>query len=113
MIIRTLIFVLLLGMSAQGSAGTYSAGKILAFCESDEFAEGEYCILYLTGIADAYYGLLGAGVMKQKIFCIPADITAGQLKTPFIKYASGRPEEMHLSASSLVLNAFIGAFPCE
>ena len=45
--------------------------------------------------------------------CMPNGVTAGQLLRVWIKWANEHPEDLHFEASSLVLNAYIEAFPCD
>ncbi|MFP6801731.1 MAG: Rap1a/Tai family immunity protein, partial [Pseudomonadales bacterium] len=47
-------------------------------------------------------------------FCVPEGengVTAGQLRKIVVKYLNENPEELHLTAGSLVSNALNEAFP--
>ena len=49
----------------------------------------------------------------DKEFCILNSVDTSQLKKVFIKGANEIPEQLHLSASSIVWNIFAEAFPCD
>ena len=51
-------------------------------------------------------------MMSQK-FCQPDEVTLEQLRRIYIKYATEHPEDLHLTAAGVALNAFVEAFPCE
>ena len=52
------------------------------------------------------------GEINNPIFCIPVDTTDDQLRLVALRYMKERPEQWQLAASSLVINAFVEAWPC-
>lgn len=71
------------------------------------------CVGYIISAADTHNTLASWGHMP-KLVCFPdeKDVSAGQLLQVSVKFLKGHPEELHKSASSLVLGALMGAFPC-
>ena len=102
-------------MSGIGSARAafFNGNSFLAVCESDAFAERNTCRAYLGGIVDNHNTLNKWKLLTTKLFCTPLEVTAIQLAKVFVKYANDNPQDLHLSASSVVINAFVKAFPCE
>ena len=104
--IRTLMFVSLLAMSGIGSAkaaAVYDGNEILFSCEQGNLK----CIYYLAGVHDAWND------RGSKKYCMPDGVKLAELKEVFIKYAKANPEKLNFSASSVTVNAFKKAFPCE
>ena len=69
------------------------------------------CMSYVKGVADAETVFVNWG-NKQPDFCIPVDTTDDQLRLVPLRYMKERPEQWQLATSSLVINAFIAAWPC-
>jgi hypothetical protein len=111
--IRTLIFVGLLGISAQGSAAYFKGGELLKLCESESFTEKNYCRMYLSGVVDAHEMLADWDGMPKKYFCTPNGVSLGQLRRIYIKYANEMARDWHKGAGGMVISAFWRAFPCE
>ena len=53
------------------------------------------------------------GVPHGNLFCLPKNVTVGQIKSIFLKHAEAGPEFLHLEAAFLVNNALAAAFPCQ
>ncbi len=94
-------------------ANYYSAGGVLADCESKKAVEQAYCMTYLAGISDAHNALVYWKNLQEPKFCAPKDATQDQLRKVFTQYANENPQSLHLAAASLVMNAFYKAFPCK
>jgi hypothetical protein len=99
-------------MSGIGPANAryYSADKLLSQCEIESLINRAICNGYLAGANDAHE--LHTELDEEAI-CIPAGASIERLRKVFVEYANEHPEELHLSAASLAMNAFIEAFPCE
>ena len=101
-----LVFVAVTAMSAiypAKAAAIYDGNEILFSCEKGHLR----CIYYLAGVQDLWSNL------DSKKYCIPEEVTLTQLKEAFIKYAKKNPGKLNLAASSVTINAFKKAFPCE
>lgn len=111
--IKTLALVALLGVTGRVDATYFvSAGEVLSACESESVDKHNKCVSYLGGIVDATSIWVDWGMMSKK-YCQPKEITLEQLRKIYIKYANEHPEELHLTASGIAINALIEAFPCE
>jgi hypothetical protein len=78
--------------------------------ESESLINRAICNGYLAGANDAHE--LHTGLDEETI-CVPAGESIERLRKVFVEYANEHPEELHLSAASLAMNAFEEAFPCE
>ena len=111
--IRILMLVALLAMSGQASATYFTGSQLLKLCESTNQSERYICTGYLMGISDATRTYENWNSLNSKKFCMPFEVDSIQLQKVFIRHVNGHPEKLHLVASSLALNAFIEAFPCN
>ena len=99
-------------------AGFFSGNGLMDVCDGTKSGElnanvSDYnsCVSYVQGVADAETVFVGWG-NKQPDFCIPVDTTDDQLRLVALRYMKERPEQWQLAASSLVINAFVEAWPC-
>jgi len=117
---KYLLTIVLLFSSNQASAATvfYSGNEMLKMCEAyfsetGSVVDANVCVGYVTGIHDGQIVFSGWGDMKKTI-CLPGSgVKGGQLVRIVIKYLQENPEDLHLTAGSLVVNALVIAFPCE
>jgi hypothetical protein len=63
-----------------------------------------FCLGYVRGVAET--------LMPLVRICIPGNVTIGQLRDVALKYLQEHPEQRHKHATSLLLSAFNGAWPC-
>lgn len=112
--IRNLIAALLLiGASHGAMAGGFESGNsLLTKCEDEKLEENALCYGYLEAVSDTFER---AAVWEgfESDICMPVGVTVGQLLKIWIKWANEHPEDLHFEASSIVLNAYIAAFPCD
>ena len=104
--LKILAFVAVMVVSVIGPATAttfYDGNEILFSCEKGNLK----CIYYLAGVQDAWNDL------DSKKYCMPDGVNLAELKEAFIKYAKKNPEKLNLAASSVTVNAFKKAFPCE
>ena len=98
---------------AGNAEGYYLSGSdLLQECESDAAFDRNVCMGYVMGIADVTRSYVTLGHLN-KYFCIPDAVDSIQLQKVIIKRLNANPEELHLSASSLVAKALYEAFPCD
>jgi len=112
-----LMVVLLFSFNQARAVGNYESGSgLLKNCEAwlnkTSVAMGNDCNGYVTGISDIYVTLVEWGNVKPA-WCIPVGVDSDQLIRVVTKYLQENPEELHLTAGSLVANAFGRSFPCE
>jgi len=99
---------------AAASGYSYEDGRgLMKICLGESNFELGVCHSYLVGIHDAHGSFVHAGSMPKKVFCTPDGVEVGVLKEAFLTYAVAHPEELQRTASSLVIDAFRLAFPCE
>ena len=92
--------------------GYYSGSELLEWCESDSVANQNACKAYIGGFIDTTAAYQGGRLMKPAI-CIPRGALTTQLEKVAIKGLNEKPEQLHLTASTLVFNIFYEAFPCD
>jgi hypothetical protein len=104
--LKILAFVAVMVVSVIGpakAAAIYDGNEILFSCKKGNLK----CIYYLAGVHDARNDL------DSKKYCMPDGVKLAELKEVFIKYAKDNPEKLNFAASSVTINAFTKAFPCE
>ena len=99
-------------ITIASTANAYTGNDLLSRCESDDSFERNACLWYVVGAAQG--GTIEAiwETGDKNRYCVPDNVTFGQLEAIAIKYLREHPEELHLNASSLVLNSMSTAF-CE
>ena len=108
-----LALVAMLGIFGSADATYFvNAGEVLSACESESVDRQNKCVSYLAGIVDATTTWVDWEMMPKK-FCQPDEVTLEQLRKIYVKYANEHPEELHLTAAGIAVNAFVEAFPCE
>jgi len=101
-------------LRAADSGYSYEDGNgLVSLCQGDSNFEWGVCHSYLVGIHDAHGSFAFAGLLSAKRFCPPEGVEVGVLKEAFLTYASAHPDKLHRTASSLVIDAFGIAFPCN
>ena len=107
----------------QRSIGAFLDGKkLLEFCEE----RNNKCTGYLMGFADtmtltenmldAFGNILGPDAKRPlRLVCFPAGLSfdSTQLRRVWMKWAKDNPENLHKTASGLILIAFENEWPCE
>ena len=100
----TLIVVtcLMWPVSARSDYQAFENGNALyKHCE----ARDSFCADYLEGVADT--------LISVDIGCVPAGVTAGQMRDVITKYLNNHPETRRYVAASLVYLALDEAFGCK
>jgi hypothetical protein len=114
---RLILYVLTLGITCTANA--YDRGdKLLWACEAEtNTIEGvvrkSHCIGYLQGIMDGVQSVFGLKP-ASKFFCPPSQgISGDQMVRIVVKYLRDHPSELHESARSSVILAYMQSFPCK
>lgn len=108
-----LIMFMVPAVQAEAEVIVYQNGnQLIKDCEGDEPIRGMFCLGFMAGTMDTLE-VLSAAAEFPKIACKPKDVTITQLRKIFIQFTSEHPEELHNSASSIMLTALVEAFPCE
>ena len=99
---------------AAASGYSYEDGNgLLKACRGDSNFDLGVCHSYLVGIHDAHGSFAYSGLLPDRHFCTPDGVEVGVLKDIFLSYAREQPQDLKRTASSLVIDAFSIAFPCN
>ncbi|MDB5689669.1 MAG: hypothetical protein JWL91_1545 [Sphingomonas bacterium] len=96
-------------------AGMYLTGNdLFADCSVPKdnavyFSRTERCTGFITGVVDATEGLRS---LQSKPYCVPPEVTLGQLNEVVLGYLQANPANRSLAASALVIAAVSGAYGC-
>lgn len=114
---------MMLGTATVAAESVFVNGNTLleAFEECDQYHAGSenhddyfscgYAKAYILGIFDSYEtGTDQLGT--QRVICLP-DVTLDEVTNIVREFLDGNSSMLHNSASSLVLTALAGAYPCS
>jgi hypothetical protein len=73
------------------------------------FSRTERCTGFITGVVDATEGLRS---LQNQPYCVPSDVTLGQLNEVVINYLKLHSETRNLAASALVIAALADTWHC-
>ena len=71
------------------------------------------CIGFVTGIVDGATVASGHKANPYFPVCLPTAVTREQLVRVVLKYGDNHPEQLHLPAARLVIQALSEGFPCQ
>ena len=108
MSVRAVLFALALLSPSLGNAGYQTGNDLMDHCEKDY----DVCYWYLMGVADTTRTLSVWGGIKPPL-CDPVGTSGQQLRQVFLNWMRKHPQQWHLSASGLALNALGEAWPCK
>jgi hypothetical protein len=109
--------ILLLGAlhAPPAEAGIYLSGTdLFADCSVPKenpvyFSRTERCTGFIAGVVDATEGIRS---LQGKPYCIPEDVTLGQLNEVVLAYMQNNPANRSLAASALVIAAVGNTYSC-
>ena len=96
-------------------AGIYLSGTdLFADCSVPKdnpvyFSRTERCTGFITGVVDATEGLRS---LQGKPYCVPPEVTLGQLNDVVLRYLQANPANRSLAASASVIAAVSNAYGC-
>jgi len=103
--IKKLVMIAALAMllgSPTSYAAIVSGNSLVQYCEKgDAGFEDGFCYGYMVGVYEK---------MVDVIICPPNGVTVNQIASIVMKYLKENPEDLHLSAISLVSLALAEAF---
>lgn len=70
------------------------------------------CQSYFNGFSEGYFAVVRASAPSIGI-CLPEGVTPNQIRLVTEQYMRMHPEQLHLLASHIILDAMRGAFPCK
>jgi hypothetical protein len=108
-----LITIVAMSVSGPANATFLSGHELLSDCTSGVIFKEIRCEAYVMGIEDTIERLEAWEQLSKRKYCLPDTVPIKQLTGIFIEHANKYPENLKYSASSMVMNAFYAAFPCE
>ncbi len=107
------VFLLLVSASTDAQRVSTTTGNgLLDSCESKAEHERALCLGYITGVTDME-GINTAAYPERGRTRISEDVTNSQVKDVVVKYLRDHPEDRHLLAAILIVEAVSRAFPCK
>jgi hypothetical protein len=113
------VLLLALTVPPLARAEFYSGNEILSALEAGAALSGDRGRdFYAAGLGTGFVaGVWDAYTNVQFLFnaplgCPPAGVTLGQVTAIALKYLRANPERLHMTAESLLREAFSQAFPC-
>lgn len=96
-------------------AGIYLSGTdLFADCTVPKdnavyFSRTERCTGFIAGVVDATEGMRS---LQSKPYCVPPEVTLGQLNETVVRYLQANPANRSIAASALVIAAVSDAYGC-
>lgn len=111
---RALITVLLAALSFPCEAMISSGNNLLLECAGNMLHQLA-CMYYISGVIDGVdlAQAQRATASKDRLFCLPATATQGQLQDIIVKSLSEHPELRHYPATYFIVDALSRTFPCK
>ena len=112
-----LFFLLLVSQGALGVQNFYTGNTLMEYCKAGieknkDIEKANACLGYVAGFEDLYESLVAVGLLQKK-WCLPENASTSLLAATTLIYLTAHPDELHLGASGLVINAFREAYPCN
>lgn len=115
-ILRLVLVGALIAYSTPAFAAVITGNDLLSECNADR-SSSEYemniahCVGYIMGSIDQ--GQLDEHFSQKRLYCMPRQVTAGQLKDVLVAWMRRHPEKLHFGGAALVTLSMVGAFPCS
>jgi len=108
---KYLLMVVLLFSFGQANDAYRTGNQLLEDCEATDegWVRKGFCRGYIVAVVDTSEGKAWDGAP----YCEPDGVNIGQLTKIVTKHLNENPNQLHLSAFSLVQSALLEAFPCE
>lgn len=90
-------------------------GNTPATMTNSERIDMGYCAGYLDGVTDVEqtWDWVEGKSSKAAHYCMPNEVTKGQMLLVIKKWMEDHPAKLHEQASYLIHDAFLNAFPCK
>ena len=70
------------------------------------------CAGYIMGVIDSHNGAVGTEKMSEPYFCVPDEVSRGELIDIALKYVEEHPERRHFGGATLIWMALVFEYPC-
>jgi hypothetical protein len=120
---------LVMALLGPGTALSYTGNELLAQCRSPEIAQARFCLGFVAGYASGYntgvmegiylsnprttLGELTPKLHALRPYCMPEEVTAGQMRDIVVKWLEENPKERHKEVWILIPMAVTSAYPCR
>jgi len=74
--------------------------------------KGGFCHGIIRGVWDMH-DIYAEGLKSQKFFCVPKEVTLGQLARVVVKFLKDNPAILHENRTALIIMALKNAYPCR
>jgi hypothetical protein len=99
---------------AGNAAWATTTGQLLRMCKANpRSADYRKCMVYLSGIRDAYLFERSLKNDRIKLLCAPTTLSVHQVKQAYLRYLKKHPDYLNYEAASYVYIALIDAYPCK
>lgn len=106
----TMFFASMLICIPSFSASQITGGVLYELCKSEDTYQLGTCDGYIFGVVDAIH----AGHLSNHFkVCLPAGLTAAQLRLSIRKHMENSPENLQYLADGKVAEALATFFPCQ
>jgi hypothetical protein len=102
---------MLLVLDVQAQAN-FDGNKLLEACRAAETPTGSFMGGVCGGYVSALVDVMSGPPVALRV-CLPDGVTRGQAREIVMKALRDHPEQLHHSASDLVMGALSKAFPCK
>lgn len=96
-------------LSCQEAFGLIDGNQLLNWCNNK--TEELICLGYIIGAGDEQD--MNMAMTGNFYYCLPSNMTFGQMKNVVLKYMEQYPENLHLGAWQMVAFAYKEYFPCN
>jgi Rap1a immunity proteins len=120
--IITVVAVVVLSLLCCGNAraNATSGEELLQKCKTESANYGSgFCHGFIAAVLDTLTMWEASDSYEKRThdkdvrFCLPAEVTNGQIVLVFVKYLEDHPEKLHMPANLLLVEALRKAFPCK
>lgn len=108
--------LVVLGAAAMAASPAWATTtrQLLKMCQADRTSAAyRKCIVYLSGIRDAYRFERSLKNDRAKILCVPTSLSVLQVRQAYLRYMKKHPDYLNYEAASYVYIALIDAYPCK
>lgn len=117
---KTLAIGTVLILVAITAMAEETGNKLLSECketlndDSQDFFKSGFCLGFVSATADSMeaLNLVVGKYAKKHPYCVPAEVTNGQMVRVIVKSLEAKPADLHLNAYFLVVRALDEAWPC-
>ena len=100
-------------LAATADGALMTGGALLTLCQSSKSQDVFSCQTYIAGVVDYHRLQRSLGTVPTVDFCLPDNITMGDIKTLVVRYLYRYTEHRDFIAAPAVAMALFQQFPCR